>query len=133
MLSSRSTHYWLWFLLFGLIAGLATQFNSEAIALSVTGAVGLLTGFGPFTNISRGYDLIIGLIFAGLGAIGILTSFPLGHTIGISANGTIVGLSLAIPYNLIHTVLGLTSLNHSFRPAPTATKVEVAAPTQAAA
>lgn len=79
------------------------------------------------------YDLLIGLIFTALGLIGIVTRFPFAHNLGISASGSILGLSLATPYSLIHTVLGLTSLNHSFKATPTPTTVAVATPREATA
>lgn len=133
MINSRSTHYWLWFALFGLVAGFATKFNGETIALTVTGLVGLLSGFGGMARFGRGYDLLIGLVFTALGILGIIGSLSLSQKLGIGLPGDILGLSLAVPYNLIHTVLGLTSLNDSFKTAPAATTVAVATPTQVSA
>lgn len=131
MISSRSTHYWLWFLLFGLVAAIAKGFNTETVVVGIAGLLGLLMGFGGLARFSRPYDLIVGLIFTALGLIGIVTSLRIGGQIGLSTSGNILGLSLAIPYNLIHTVLGLTSLNHSFKQSTAATTVAVATPTTA--
>lgn len=133
MISQRSTHYWLWTLLFGVIYGLATSFNSEAAVVTATGALGLITGVGALAaRFARIYDLIAGVIFTTLGLLGILTSFPIGNQIGISASGMILGLSLGIPFSLIHMVLGLTSLNQGFKPAPVTPAVTVATPRPAA-
>ena len=93
--------------------------------------VGLATGDGPAggllgvgglgARLSRPYDLIIGLLFTAIGLLGLLhnlgynlvpTTSETATTIGQSA---ILGLSLALPYALIHTLLGLTSLNHGLR------------------
>ncbi len=134
MVNSRSTHYWLWFLLFGLVAGFAQKegFDSEAIVMSAVGAVGLLLGFSGGLRFARPFDLVVGLVFAGLGLLGILTSLGnLGHNLGLSASGYILGLKMTVPYCLIHTVLGLTSLNHGFKTAVAPTTVAVATPSQA--
>lgn len=130
MLNSRSTHYWLWFLLFGIVAALAKGFTTETAAVSITGALGLLTGLGAFKGASRIYDLIIGLLFTLLGLLGIVMNLGLGQKVGINAASDIFGLSLAIPYSLIHTVLGLTSLSHGLKPAPVAPAVTVTEHTQ---
>ncbi len=126
MLNTRSTHYWLWTLLFGLVAGLAKGFGSEFAVVTATGLIGLLTTIPALRSFGRIYDLIIGLVFTVLGVLGILTSFPLAHNLGITASGYILGLSLGIPYSLIHTVLGLTSLNHGMKAPSTPATVAVA-------
>jgi hypothetical protein len=130
MISQRSTHYWLWFLLFGLVAGLAKGFDTEAIVVSATGILGVITGARALNDrLGRLYDLVVGLVFTGLGLLGILHSFPQSKDLGIVSADTILGLSLMIPYSLIHTVLGLTSLNHGFKPPAVTPKVTVATPT----
>lgn len=126
MLNSRSTHYWLWFVLFGLVQGIAKGFNNtETVVVGLAGLVGIITGVGG-GRFGRGYDLVAGLIFTLLGVLGILTSLSISKQLGLSTSDNILGLSLLVPYNLIHTVLGLTSLNQSFKPAPLPTTVEVA-------
>ena len=127
MLSVRSVHYWLWFILFGVVSSLVLlrtvgHLDSEAIWLLMTGLLGLLFGLGGLgLRLARPYDLIIGLLFTGVGLLGLLhnlgyvlvpTSSDTASTVGQSA---IIGLSLALPYALIHTLLGLTSLNHGLR------------------
>ena len=124
MLSARSTHYWLWFILFGVVSSLVVwrihgSLDSESVWLLVTGLLGVLLGVGGLGAwLSRPYDLIIGLLFTAIGLLGLLhnlgynlvpTTSETATTIGQSA---ILGLSLALPYALIHTLLGLTSLNH---------------------
>ncbi|HEX6541911.1 MAG TPA: hypothetical protein VF040_09170 [Ktedonobacterales bacterium] len=127
MLSARSTHYWLWFALFGVVSILVVwrahgTFDTEAVWLLVTGFLGILLGVGGLgMRLARPYDLMIGLLFTLVGLLGLLhnlgynlvpadTSTP--NTIDQSA---IIGLSLTLPYALIHTLLGLTSLNHGLR------------------
>ena len=43
----------------------------------------------------------------------------------------ILGLSLSLPYALIHTVLGLTSLSHGLRARVATSRVAVATPARA--
>jgi len=126
MLSARSTHYWLWFLAFGLLSGLATHFNTEFVVVSITGLLGLLAGMKAFSQTARFYDLIVGLLFTVLGLIGIVVSLGLANKIGLSTGNNILGLQLGIPYSPIHLVLGLTSLNHSIKPSVTGSAVTVA-------
>ncbi|HEX9069604.1 MAG TPA: hypothetical protein VF807_12605 [Ktedonobacterales bacterium] len=125
MMSTRSAHYWLWFLLFGIasvIVGWSQThtLTSEALWLLVTGVLGIILGthlFGAGT--ARPYDLLIGLVFTGVGISGILHNLgynlvaPSGPvTSGSSPSDALLGFSLSLPYALIHTVLGMTSLNH---------------------
>ena len=127
MLSARSTHYWLWFIMFGVVSSLVVwrihgSLDSESVWLLVTGLLGVILGVGGLgARFSRPYDLIIGLLFTAVGLLGLLhnlgyvlvpTSSDTASTVGQSA---IIGLSLALPYALIHTLLGLTSLNHGLR------------------
>ncbi|HET9980354.1 MAG TPA: hypothetical protein VFQ32_07915 [Ktedonobacterales bacterium] len=127
MLSARSTHYWLWFILFGVVSSLVVwrihgSLESESVWLLVTGLLGVILGVGGLgARFSRPYDLIVGLLFTAVGLLGLLhnlgyvlvpTSSDTASTVGQSA---IIGLSLALPYALSHTLLGLTSLNHGLR------------------
>jgi hypothetical protein len=139
MLSQRNTHYWLWFLLFGVVSALVTMSKGEGITtetmwLLIAGFLGLLLGaFIP--SLARPFDLVIGLLFTGVGLLGILHNFGLNlvaTTTGIAPNAidqtAILGLSLSLPYALIHTVLGLTSLSHGLRMKVARSQVTVAAP-----
>lgn len=141
MLSQRNTHYWLWFLLFGVVSALVTVSKGEGITtetmwLLITGFLGLLLGaFMP--SLARPFDLVIGLLFTVVGLLGVLHAFGLNlvATSGIAPNAidetTILGLSLSLPYALIHTVLGLTSLSHGLRAKVATSRVAVATPVAA--
>jgi len=125
MLSQRNTHYWLWFLLFGVVSALVNSsqgngITTETLWLLITGFLGLILGlFVP--ALARPFDLIIGGLFTVVGLLGILHAFgvnlvPSGNVPPNAIDTTaILGLSLSLPYALIHTLLGLTSLNHGLR------------------
>ena len=124
--SHRSTHYWLWFLLFGVLARLLYYnthrgLDAESLWLLVSG---LLVGATWLANgkLMQPYDVIFGLVFAAmgiLGILGILVGFGvhvLDHT-GIAggrfAKSNLFGLSLATPFPaVVHALLGVTSLNY---------------------
>ena len=139
MLSQRNTHYWLWFLLFGVVSALVTVSMGEGITaetmwLLIAGFLGLLLG-ALIPSLARPFDLVIGLLFTGVGLLGILHNFGLNlvaTSTGIAPNAidqtAIMGLSLSLPYALIHTVLGLTSLSHGLRIKAARSQVTVAAP-----
>ncbi len=142
MLSQRNTHYWLWFLLFGVVSALVTISKGEGVTtetmwLLIAGFLGLLLGaFIP--TLARPYDLVIGLLFTAVGLLGILHNFGMnlvGQPNGIAPNAidetAILGLSLSLPYALIHTVLGLTSLSHGLRAKVATSRVAVATPVAA--
>jgi len=139
MLSQRNTYYWLWFLLFGVVSALVTISKGEGVTtetmwLLIAGFLGLLTG--SFIHpLARPFDLAIGLLFTAVGLLGILHNFGMnlvGQPNGIAPSAidetAILGLSLSLPYALIHTVLGLTSLSHGLRPKVARSQVTVAAP-----
>jgi len=138
MLSQRNTHYWLWFLLFGVVSALVTASKGEGITIEtmwllIAGFVGLVLGtFLP--SLARPFDLVIGLLFTAVGLLGILHNFGLNLTggVGLAPNAiddtAILGLSLSLPYALIHTVLGLTSLSHGLRARVATSRVAVATP-----
>jgi hypothetical protein len=139
MLSQRNTHYWLWFLLFGVVSALVSisqgaGITTETMWLLIAGFLGLLTG--SFIHpLARPFDLAIGLLFTAVGLLGILHNFGLnlvGQPSSIAPNAidetAILGLSLSLPYALIHTVLGLTSLSHGLRAKVATSHVAVATP-----
>lgn len=126
----RDTHYFLWFIFFGLIAGAIYYVNhhntvdSESIWLLVSGLLGLLFGADWLAGgkFARWYDLIIGIIFGVAGLIGIGAGFHINLLSGAPASAsafisstTFLGLSLTVLPSLVHAVLGLTSLNHAIR------------------
>jgi len=138
MLSQRNTHYWLWFLLFGVVSALVSSSRGEGITtetlwLLITGFIGLVLGmFLP--TLARPFDLVIGLLFTGVGLLGVLHAFglnlvPSGNIPPNAIDTTaILGLSLSLPYALIHTLLGLTSLSHGVRTQVATSRVSVATP-----
>lgn len=130
MVKHRTEHYFLWFILFGLIAGAASLFNgsgvsSEAIWLLVVGILGFIVPQSWLAdgNLAKPFDFIVGVIFTLVGLIGILEGFKvnlLGSISGVPSNiistSAILGLSLT-PFllNIVHLVLGLQSLSHGLR------------------
>ena len=138
MLSQRNTHYWLWFLLFGVVSALVsvsqgTGITTETLWLLITGFLGLALGM-ILPALARPFDLVIGLLFTAVGLLGILHAFGLNlvATSGVAPNAidetAILGLSLSLPYALIHTLLGLTSLSHGLRARVATSRVAVATP-----
>ena len=79
----------------------------------------MLGAFVP--ALARPFDLVIGLLFTVVGLLGILHAFGLnlisaGNVLPNAIDSAaILGLSLSLPYALIHTLLGLTSLGHGLR------------------
>jgi hypothetical protein len=124
-MSHRNTHYWLWFLLFGIIGALLyynshKNLDGESTWLLVSGLVGLVVGAKWLNNgsLAKPYDLIIGVIFAVVGILGILMGFGLNVLQHVNVGGglitssAILGLSLAVFPALINTFLGLVSIRH---------------------
>ena len=137
MVEHRNAHYFLWFLFFGLIAGIASyvnsdphQLSSEAIWLFVSGLLGILVAQKWLADgaFARPYDFIIGVIFTLVGLVGVLAAFHINLLSGVSSlptaiydkganngDGALIGLSLSLLPALVHMVLGLQSLNHGLR------------------
>lgn len=118
----RGTHYWLWFLLFGVIPILAVldqqgNFDTENLWLFTVGGVGVLVGAKMLApRWSRPFDLFIGVTFFAIGLLGILHNFGLDlvnenpHVpTGALSSMAFLGLSLSLRASLIHTVLGFLS------------------------
>lgn len=125
----RTAHYSLWFIFFGVVAGLSGLFNnkgldSESIWFLVTGLLGLIVTRKWLNDgkLARPYDLIVGVLFAAVGAVGILMAFKVnvlsgfsGSTNGLITNNSILGLNLNFFPSLVYAVLGLGSLNHGIK------------------
>jgi hypothetical protein len=129
-MSHRNAHYWLWFLVFGVVAGILSyktstphSLSSESIWLLVSGFLGIIVAASWLNDgkFAKSYDLLIGIIFAAVGIIGILVNFGLFSLSslhlpsGVLSNGSLLGLSLGVFPALIHTVLGLNSINHGLK------------------
>jgi hypothetical protein len=77
---------------------------------------------------------VIGLLFTIVGLLGLLHAFGLNliATSGVAPNAiedtAILGLSLSLPYALIHTLLGLTSLSYGLRAQVATGRVSVTTP-----
>lgn len=130
MIWARGTHYWIWFALFGglscaVILRTRGVPDPESLWLLITGALGVVLGTGKLAlRYARPYDTIIGLLFTSLGILGLLhnmgyivvpenaSSVDTANTVNQTA---ILGLSLVLPYALIHTLLGLASLSHGLK------------------
>lgn len=119
--SHRTSHYWFWFLLFGVIPFVqvlqhgfgANPATYEAIWLLGAGLVGILIGNRSINEgrLAQPYDLIIGVIFAAAGLLGILGWF--GVNLGVvGSTVSTIGLSFGGLYPLLHTYLGLKSIHH---------------------
>lgn len=128
----RDTHYFLWFIFFGVLSGAIYYVNHrgaldpESTWLLVTGLLGIFFGANWLAGgrWSRWYDLIVGIIFTVAGAVGVAAGFHVNLLSGAPASvsqligpTTFLGLSLSVLPSLLHAVLGLTSLNHSIQKA----------------
>jgi uncharacterized membrane protein YhaH (DUF805 family) len=121
-LSHRGSHYWLWFLLFGVIplvlamkngfGANATTYN--ALWLVGSGLLGLLLGNSRIYDgrLARPFDFIIGIIFTLAGLVGIVKMFGIGVAGADTLLGS-VGLTLGTVLPLIYAFLGLKSLHHA--------------------
>ncbi len=121
-ISHRGSHYWLWFLLFGIIPLLLALKNGlgansttyNAIWLVGSGLLGLLLGNTRIYDgkLARPFDFIIGIIFTLAGLIGIVKMFGIGVAGADTTLGS-VGLVITGLLPLIYTFLGIQSLHHA--------------------
>lgn len=140
MLAARSAHYWLWFLLLGVVSTMVDAsaghslgaISSESLWLLFTGLLGVI--LGAFASLSRPYDLVLGFLFTAVGMIGVLHNFGVSlvaHSATATQaieGGAFMGLSLSLPYALMHTLIGLTSLNQGIKVRRAASSVVVNTP-----
>jgi hypothetical protein len=121
-LSHRGSHYWLWFLVFGIIPLLLAMKNGfgansatyNAIWLLGSGLLGLLLGNTRIYDgrLARPFDFIIGIIFTLAGLVGIVKLFGIGVAGADTVLGN-VGLTLGPVLPLVYTFLGIKSLHHA--------------------
>src|SRR5690348_39544 len=81
-MSKRNGHYFQWFIVFGLIAGLVSflgerVISGEALWLLGAGVLGLLIAHNSINNggFARFYDYIVGVIFMLAGIVGLVYNF----------------------------------------------------------
>jgi hypothetical protein len=125
--SHRGAHYFLTFLIFGLIAGAASlvtqrKLDAEAIWLLALGGIGAILG-SPRINdgkFARPFDIIAGSLLTLAGLLGALQGFNI-HFLPQVHVGTFQALSasalLGIPLNfpfpaLVNLFLGVQALRH---------------------
>lgn len=121
-MSHRNTHYYLWFLLFGVIPFIQTatnHFPADAHSytsywLAGSGLLGILLGMNQVVqaNLARPYDIILGIVFGLAGLLGILAGFHVNTGGVYTFVSNRAGLLLGFPYPLIYAFLGLKSLHH---------------------
>lgn len=122
----RHSHYWLWFLLFGVIPLIqalqkggfgANAATYETIWLIGAGVLGLVFGLRALNDgkLAQPYDVIIGLIFTIAGVVGIVGYFGSLGSVSDFVSNTL-HISVAGLYPLVHTYLGVKSLHHGIRP-----------------
>jgi len=131
-MSRRGGHYFMWFIVFGLIAGLVSflggggnlsKIDTEAYWLLGTGVLGMLIANQRLNEgkLARYYDFIVGVIFMLAGVAGIASHITqlssvtsaLGPVItGSGESAHLLGLSLAVFPSIVHLLLGFTSFRH---------------------
>jgi hypothetical protein len=133
--SHRGAHYFLSFLIFGVIAGAASlitqgKIDAEAIWLLALGGIGAIVG-SPRINggkFARPFDLLAGGLLTLAGLLGTLQGFnihflPDIHLGAFDALSTtaLLGIPLNFPFPaLINLFLGVQSLRHGMAKAETA-------------
>ena len=125
MLLTRGTFYWLWFIVFGVIAILISltqshPLNSENWWLLFASAGGIVTDSKG--SWARPYDTFIGVTFFTVGSVGILHNFGINlvnNTSFLSWNvvnsNIFLGLCLDLGPSLLHAVLGFLALKFALR------------------
>lgn len=129
-MSSRSGHYFTWFVVFGLIAGVVSlisqhTLSGESIWLVAGGVIGSLLAHQRVNDFARYYDIALGVIFALAGLVGLVytakasllpNSLQDSHLlVGAGQDAVLLGLSLAVIPATLHLILGYTSFRHGAR------------------
>ena len=125
--SHRGAHYFLSFLIFGVIAGAASlitqgKLDAEAIWLLVLGGLGALVGSSSINGgkLARPFDFLAGGLLTLAGLLGTLQGFnihflPDVHVGAFQVLGStaLLGIPLNFPFPaLINLFLGVQSLRH---------------------
>jgi hypothetical protein len=130
---SRATHYWLWFVLFGVASSLANYIQLHHIGtenvwmLGASGA-GLLFESKQFQGRwSKPTDSFVGFLFLTAGLIGILHNFGIdlvNNNLSLPTttveSSKFIGMSLALTPSLVHTIFGFFSLQFPLKGSTTA-------------
>jgi hypothetical protein len=134
---TRNGHYFVWFILFGVIALLVgllgggfnfAKVDPEAYWLLGVGVIGWLLGSKNLNtgSVARYFDYIVGVIFMIAGVIGIVSNYNAsllnslksssagGFLFPVVNNGvtTFLGLSLALLPAIVNLFLGFFSFRH---------------------
>ncbi|HKD77476.1 MAG TPA: hypothetical protein VKB76_18360 [Ktedonobacterales bacterium] len=135
---TRSTFYWLWFLIFGVASALATfmqtnHLGSEDWLLLGAGLLGVVIGPKSCAPaLVKPYDIAIGVTFFVVGILGIFRAFDFTLTHAPSFIPTMLmtptkflGLSLLLHPAVLHTALGFLSLRYGIKNATTSSSLEL--------
>jgi hypothetical protein len=125
--SHRGAHYFLTFLIFGLIAGAASlltqrKLDAEAIWLLALGGIGAILGSSRINggNLARPFDLIAGTLLTLAGVLGTLQGFNLHFLPAVHVGAfqvlnasALLGIPLNFPFPaLVNLFLGVQALRH---------------------
>ncbi len=124
----RTSRYWLWFGLFGIAFSWLTYhehqtLNGESLWLLTCGALGLAADARWIAQgrYRRTYELLLGLFFGGIGALGVLAGVginPLVHwgtLADLPSHVATMGLGTGVYPSIMHMIIGLTAVSHSLR------------------
>jgi hypothetical protein len=133
--SHRGAHYFLTFLIFGVIAGAASlltqrKLDAEAIWLLALGGIGAIVGSSRINggSLARPFDFLAGTVLTLAGLFGTLQGFNIhflpdvhaGAFQVVSANA-LLGIPLNFPFPaLVNLFLGVQALRHGLAKSATA-------------
>jgi len=133
--SHRGAHYFLTFLIFGLIAGAASlltqrKLDAEALWLLALGGIGAILGSSRINggNLARPFDIIAGTVLTLAGVLGTLQSFNIHFLPAVHAGAfqvlnasALLGIPLNFPFPaLVNLFLGVQALRHGLAKPATA-------------
>jgi hypothetical protein len=133
--SHRGAHYFLTFLIFGLIAGAASlltqrKLDAEAIWLLALGGIGAILGSSRINGgaLARPFDLIAGTLLTLAGVLGTVQGFNLHFLPEVHVGAfqvlnasALLGIPLNFPFPaLVNLFLGVQALRHGLAKSATA-------------